>query len=497
MNALLIYPECPPTFWSFRQALRFVLKKTTQPPLGLLTVAAMLPTDWSKRLVDMNVHPLRDDDLAWADVVFLSAMSVQRASAEQVISRTRTAGVPIVAGGPLFTSEPERFSGVDHLVLNEAEATLPEFLADFERGTARHMYTREEYLPLDRTPIPLWSLVNTRHYSAMNLQYSRGCPYDCEFCDIGSLFGRQVRTKSKDQLLAELEAIFRLGWCGSLFFVDDNFIGNRRKLKAEVLPAMIEWSRRHRYPFDFETEVSIELADDAELMAMMTRAGFNSVFVGIETPNEKSLSECGKIQNLNRDLQAAVRRLHRAGFIVKAGFILGFDSDTTSVFEQMSRFIQASGIVTAMVGLLNVPRNTRLHRRLEKEGRLLGDISGDNTTFRTNFLPRIGHERLAEGYRSVIRRIFSSRPYYERVRLFLKEYRMPRRKISLARFSFVYLYAFGRTVLRLGILGRERWRFWQLFWWTLFRKPLLMPTAMRLAVYGFHFRKHYADCLSE
>jgi radical SAM superfamily enzyme YgiQ (UPF0313 family) len=492
MKVLLVYPECPSTFWSFRWALRFVLRKTAQPPLGLLTVAAMLPREWDKRLVDMNTKRLRDRDLAWADIVFVSAMSIQRDSAKEVVRRARAAHVRVVAGGPLFTSEPEQFPDVDHLVLNEAEATLPEFLADLQKGEARRVYTRQEYLPLAPTPVPLWELVDKSKYSAMNVQYSRGCPFDCEFCDIGVLFGNKVRTKSKNQLLTELDALYHTGWRGSVFFVDDNFIGNRRKLKTEVLPALVAWSERRKHPFDFETEVSVDMADDDELMALMLKAGFNSVFVGIETPNEESLKECSKVQNLNRDLLDAVRRMHRAGFIVKAGFILGFDHDPPTIFDQLSLFIQTSGIATAMVGLLNVPRNTRLHRRLEKEGRMLGDSAGDNTAFSTNFRPTIGSDRLADGYRSVIRRIYSVRPYYERVRLFLKEYRQPRRK---ARWSKRDLFAFFGAVVRIGIIGRERWRFWHLFWWTLVRRPRLLPTAITLTIYGFHFRKFYADCL--
>ena len=492
MKALLVYPECPSTFWSFRWALRFVLRKAAQPPLGLLTVAAMLPREWDKRLVDMNVERLTDRDLAWADFVIVSAMSIQRDSAREVISRAKAAGVRVVAGGPLFTSEPENFSDVDHLVLNEAEATLPEFLADLQRGEPKRVYTHAEYLPLDRTPVPLWELVDQGKYSAMNVQYSRGCPFDCEFCDIGALFGDKVRTKSKDQLLTELDALYHSGWRGPVFFVDDNFIGNRRKLKAEVLPALVAWSDRRKHPFEFETEVSVDMADDDELMELMLAAGFNSVFVGIETPNEESLRECGKVQNLNRNLLAAVRHMHQVGFIVKAGFILGFDHDPPTIFDQLSLFVQTSGIATAMVGLLNVPRNTRLHRRLEREGRLLGDFAGDNTTSGTNFRPAIGSDRLAEGYRSVIRRIYSPRPYYERVRLFLKEYRLPRRRTRVSKRE---LFAFGGAVVRLGIVGRERWRFWHLFWWTLFRRPRLLPTAITLTIYGFHFRKYYADCL--
>lgn len=492
MKALLVYPQCPETFWSFRWALRFVLRKATQPPLGLLTVGAMLPREWDKRLVDMNVTRLRDRDLAWADLVFISAMSIQAGSAREVIDRTHAAGVRVVAGGPLFTTAPEEYPDVDYLLLNEAEAVLPQFLSDLRRGEPRRVYSREEYLPLQQTPVPLWELVDMRKYSAMNVQYSRGCPFDCEFCDIGVLFGRKVRVKSKDQLLTELDVLYHHGWRGSVFLVDDNFIGQKHRLKAEVLPALIEWSERRGRPFDFETEVSVNLADDKELMDLMIQAGFDSVFVGIETTNEESLKECGKAQNLNRDLLESVRRMQAAGLQVKAGFILGFDHDPPSIFERISLFIQQSGIVSAMVGLLNVPRNTRLHRRMESEGRMLAEFTGDNTVFSTNFRPKMGYDRLMDGYRLVIRRIYSVGPYYKRVRTFLKQYTPPRLRV---RVSARNLFAWCGSVIRLGILGRERWQFWKLYLWTLARRPRLLPTAVTMAIYGFHFRKYFADCL--
>lgn len=483
---LMVYPEYPTTFWSFKHALRFVSKRAAFPPLGLLTVAAMLPGHWPKRLIDMNVTSLRDEDLKWADYVFISAMIVQRDSARQVIDRCQGLGVKTVAGGPMFTAHSDEFDDVDHLVLNEAEVTLSPFLADMENGCPRHIYTSTERPDICETPSPLWDLLDMRKYSLMSVQYSRGCPYDCEFCDITALYGRVPRTKDSRQLIKELEALYSRGWRGSVFVVDDNFIGNKRKLKAETLPAVVQWMKDRRYPFSLSTEASINLADDEELMEMMAESGFNTVFVGIETPDEESLAECGKLQNKGRDLIASIRKIQRHGFQVLGGFIVGFDSDPPSIFERQISFIQKSGIVTAMVGLLNAPRGTRLYKRLKAESRILSNISGDNTDGSLNFTPKMEREALVNGYRKVLETIYSPRSYYERVKVFLKEYR-PRRK-QASRFQFAYLQAFVRSLWHLGLKDRGRVHYWKLLWWTLLRCPRSLHMTLSLAVYGFHFR---------
>ena len=349
MKILLVYPSYPDTFWSFTHALRFISKKAAFPPLGLLTVAAMLPAEWEKKLVDMNATTLSDEDIKWADYVFISAMVVQRDSVEEVISRCNRLNAPIVAGGPLFTTGYDEFEGVDHFVLGEAEVTLPLFLDDLARGTPKPLYENDECPEIDNTPLPLWSLINMKLYSSMSIQYSRGCPFDCEFCDIVILNGHKPRTKNKEQMIAELDTLYSAGWKGGVFIVDDNFIGNKKKLKAETLPVMIEWSKEHKYPFSFFTEVSINLADDEELMQLMAEAWFDRIFIGIETPNEESLVECNKLPNKGRDLTAAVKKLQNRGFEVQGGFIVGFDSDPVSIFRSQINFIQKSGIVTAMV----------------------------------------------------------------------------------------------------------------------------------------------------
>jgi radical SAM superfamily enzyme YgiQ (UPF0313 family) len=486
VNVLLLYPEFPDTFWSFKHALKFIRKRASLPPLGLLTVAALLPKDWSVRLVDTNVRTLRERDLAWADVVFISAMIAQRASVQELIARCRAAGKTIVAGGPLFTSAHADFPAVDHFVLNEAELTLPEFLHDFDAGRARRVYASTAHCDLSQTPAPRWELADLPRYASLSLQYSRGCPFDCEFCDVTAKFGHRARTKSVEQILAELDQIYALGWRGQVFFVDDNLIGNKHALKTKLLPALIAWQRRHRHGLPFYTEASINLADDDELMRLMVDAGFDAVFVGIETPDAAALLECNKRQNQDRDLVADVKRLQRAGLEVQGGFIVGFDSDTATIFQRQIEFIQRSGIVTAMVGLLNALPDTRLHARLQREGRLEGTSSGNNVDGSINFAPRMELETLLEGYRSILRRIYAPSPYYARVRTFLREYRRP--KIS-ARLNWRHLWALGHSSLRLGVIGRERVQFWRLLVWTLFHRPALLQLAITFAIYGHHFRK--------
>ena len=492
MKILLVYPQYPDTFWSFRHALRMIAKKASFPPLGLVTVAAMLPPQWEKKLVDITVTPLTDKDIIWADYVFLSAMVVQQRSAKEAIARCNRLGTKVVAGGPLFTTAHEEFSGVDHFVLGEAEVTLPLFLEDLENGCAKHIYDSKERPDITRTPVPIWSLVKMNKYSSMSLQYSRGCPYDCEFCDIIILNGHQPRTKTREQMLAELDALYAHGWRGGIFIVDDNFIGNKNKLKTEILPAIIEWNKGKKYPYVFETEVSINIADDEELMQLMVEAGFNTVFIGIETPCEESLTECNKYTNVNRDLVACVKKIQRHGLEVQGGFIVGFDNDPLSVFRSQINFIQNSGIVTAMVGLLNAPRGTRLYQRLKEENRLKeGFFTGNNTDYSLNFIPKMKYETLIDGYRSILDTIYSPKHFYERIRTFLKEYQPPKRPQAslVSRVQKQHIRGFFSSMWYLGVRGKERFYYWRLFFFTLFRCPRSLPISIILTVYGFHFRK--------
>ncbi|MBN2202094.1 DUF4070 domain-containing protein [bacterium] len=489
MNVILIYPEFPDTFWSFKHALPFIRKKASLPPLGLLTVAGMLPAEWNKRLVDLNVKRLTRKDLAWADLAFISGMAVQKDSARRVIDRLKEAGLTVVAGGPLFTMEHEAFETVDHFVLNEGELTLPVFLEDFIGGHAQRIYSSSEFADMRKSPVPLWNLADMNRYASMSVQFSRGCPFQCDFCNVTSLLGHRPRTKTPGQIIAELDSLYRHKWRGGVFFVDDNLIGNKALLKDGLLPALIRW-RKNKKGFPFNTEISINLADDGSLAAMMADAGFDSVFIGIETPNENSLRECGKTQNLKRDLVGDVKRIQRAGLQVQGGFIVGFDSDTDTTFQRLIDFIQRSGIVTAMVGMLQAFPGTRLHDRLKSEGRLLDKTSGDNADGTTNIVPAMNMEVLQSGYRNLMNHIYSPEVYYRRIKTFLNEYRPKKIKTPLGlRRSADYGYAFLSSVLRLGIAGKERAEYWRLVFWALWRRPNLFPLAVTLAVYGYHFRR--------
>ncbi|MBN2619553.1 B12-binding domain-containing radical SAM protein [candidate division WOR-3 bacterium] len=499
MNILLVYPRYPDTFWSFRYSLKFIHKKSSFPPLGLLTVAAMLPESWSVRLVDMNVSPLTERVLAWADYVFLSAMTVQQESVRQVIAQCNAADVKIVAGGPLFTTGHDRFTDIDHFVLNEAEITLPVFIEDVGRNDVKPLYASSEWADVTTTPIPRWDLIKMNRYSAMSIQYSRGCPFDCDFCDIPVLYGHKPRIKTQNQVIQELEALYESGWRHSVFFVDDNFIGNKKKLKQEILPAITAWRRENKYPFSFLTQVSMELADDDTLMDAMVEAGFNRVFVGIETPHDESLIECSKYQNSNRDMVASIKKMQRAGLLVEGGFIVGFDGDPLSIFETQIRFIQETGVVTAMVGLLNVLPNTKLYYRLNAQKRIITHMSGNNTDCTINFIPKMSKETLINGYKRLMRTLYSPKYYYARVITLLKEYRHRQRKKLQFRLS--HIGAFAKSVIRLGIFGKERYYYWQLIVWTLFRKPRLLGFTIGYAINGFHFRQiakryhqHNASC---
>lgn len=487
MNALLVYPEYPNTYWSYSYALKFISKKAAYPPLGLITVSKLLPQNWNKKLVDLNVTTLKEKDLIWADYVLISAMSVQTKSVKEVIAKCQKLNKKIIAGGPLFSAEHENYPMIDHLILNEAELTLQPFLDDLERGKAKKVYTTESFANIKETPTPDFSLLNINDYASMCIQYTRGCPFNCDFCDITALFGKKVRAKTTKQIIEELTNLKELGFRGTLFFVDDNFIGNRRVLKTDLLPAIIKWMEENKYPFQFLTEASVNLADDDTLMQMMVQAGFAKVFVGIETPDEASLVECSKTQNNNRDLIAGIQKMQAAGMEVSAGFIVGFDNDTSSIFQRQIDFIQKSGIISAMVGLLNAPKKTRLYARLHKEGRILDDFDGDNTNFALNFTPIMKKEDLLEGYQKILDGIYSSKPYFERVKKFLIDFE-PKVE-NQTKLTWQKIKALFRSIFILGMQDEGRLYFWKLFFWSLFRKPKIFSLAITYAVFGYHYRK--------
>jgi radical SAM superfamily enzyme YgiQ (UPF0313 family) len=326
-----------------------------------------------------------------------------------------------------------------------------------------------------------------KKYSSMSIQYSRGCPFNCEFCDIVVMNGHKPRTKDKGQMLAELDALYQQGWRAGVFIVDDNFIGNRKKLKSETLPSIIEWRERKRHPFALSTEASINLVDDDMLMRLMVEAGFNAVFIGIESPNEESLVECNKSQNRDRDMVASVKKIQNNGLEVQGGFIVGFDSDPLSIFRNQINFIQKSGIVTAMVGLLNAPTGTRLYQRLKREKRLLKSFTGNNTDYSLNFVPKMNYEVLINGYRHILDTIYSPGQYYERIKTFLKEYRPYKKRKD--RVHFYHIKALLKSVWFLGLREKGRRYYWRLLISTLFKSPRKFPMSVSFAVYGYHFRK--------
>ena len=454
------------------------------PPLGLLTVAAMLPREWPLKLVDLNVERLQDEDLLRADYVLLSAMLVQRESVIEIVERCWALGKPVIAGGPLFTTSHESFPGIPHFVLGEAEDVMPRLVEDLRRGTLQPVYREAGRPGLSATPMPRWDLINFRHYVTMAVQFSRGCPFDCEFCDIIVMNGRVPRTKPPARLVEELEALRQRGWRDMVFIVDDNFIGDRRRTR-ELLEALIAWREQTRTRIGFLTEASVNLADDPELCGLMVRAGFKKVFVGIETPSAESLEECRKRQNRG-DLVAAVRTLQRAGLEVMGGFIVGFDNDHSDIFKRQFEFIQRSGVATAMVGLLTALPQTRLWQRLQREGRLSSESTGNNTEAALNFEPRLSREFLVNGYRDLMKRLYEPRYYYERVRTFMRSHRPAGPRLRLSRADVM---AFLKSFWVLGVRHRGRVAYWRLLAGTLLRRPRQFPHAMQLAILGHHFRR--------
>jgi len=485
MKVLMVYPQNPDTFWSFKHALRFVAKRSTFPPLGLLTVAAMLPKDWELKLVDMNLEHLRDADLRWADYVMISAMIVHKECVEGVVSRCNSFGKAVIAGGPLFTTGHQDFPTVAHFVLGEAEDLIPQLVADMEAGTVKKIYQAVNRPDVSHVPVPRWDLVNFKHYASMAVQFSRGCPFDCEFCDIIIMNGRVPRTKTPQQLIAELDALRGHGWRDMVFIVDDNFIGDKKRTKG-LLRELIAWRRRVRPSMGFFTEASVNLADDDELVELMVQSGFKRVFLGIETPVTESLLECHKLQNKSRDLVRCIQKLQRAGMEVMGGFIVGFDHDLQDIFKRQYEFIQSSGVVQAMVGLLQALPQTKLYQRLVREGRLESVATGNNTEAVLNFKTKLNREFLLNGYRELMQRLYEPKAYYQRIRTFLENHqpRGPRLRLSFSDFR-----AFIKSFWMLGIMERGRHNYWRFFWSILLRRPRQLRFAIELAVVGYHFRR--------
>lgn len=485
MRILMVYPEFPDTFWSFKHALKFINRKINNPPLGLMTVSSLLPVEWERKLVDINIHSLNNTDIDWCDMVFISAMDVQRKSVHQIVDQVKKRGKYIVAGGPLFTGAIDDFPTIDSFVLNEGELTVPLLLSDILAGNLlKKVYSSKDFADIKLSPLPDLSIINLNDYDTMSVQLSRGCPFNCEFCNVTALLGHVPRVKTSDQIVAELDQLYAAGWRRNVFFVDDNFIGNKRYIKAEILPALIKW-REDKHGFRYSTEASINMADDEELLKLMAQAGFVDIFIGIETPNEDSLIECNKKQNSSRDLIKSINIIQNHGMHVMAGFIVGFDHDSPGIFDQMINFIQDSGIVTAMVGLLQAPFGTELYRRLSSENRILKEMTGDNTDGTTNIKTKLDPVTLRKGYFRIMSSIYSPKLLYPRIKTFLEQFQSTRQIVSIRKNE---VFAFLKTVFTMGFNLKEGRYYWNLIWWTMHNDVRKFPMAITLIIYGYHFR---------
>ncbi len=491
MKILLVYPEMYDSFYAFRHVASLIGKKAAFPPLGLLTVAAMLPENWERRLIDLNVKPLADSDIEWADLVFLSAMNVQEESVRQIIEQCKRKNATIVAGGPLFTHEHERFDGIDHFVLNEAEITLPEFLADLKAGEAKPIYKTHEFADVSKTPLPQMELINMKDYMNAIIQYSRGCPYLCDFCDVTTLYGRKPRTKSVEQVIAELDLIHKVGETQAVLFADDNLIGNKKILKSELLPALIEWHKKTNPGLYFMTQLTINLADDDEMMQLMLDAKFRNVFIGIETPQADSLKASLKNQNLKRDLVSNIHRLHQAGFTVLGGFIVGFDTDKEDSFKNLIDFIQESAIPIPIVNVLKAPPGTALFDRMKRENRLSRHFTFSEGE--TNIIPIMGAERLRNGFLEVISSIYPPEHSYKRVKTFLKTHEFPKNggiKVK-EKYSMPQLYHLIRAIIKLAVFDKDGKYYRDLLLWTYKNKRRHLSLAFMYGMMIYQMRENY------
>lgn len=491
MKILLTYPKYPSTFWSFTHALELMGKKAAMPPLGLLTIASMMD-EYELKLIDMNVKSITDDDILWADYVFISAMITQKESTKELISQCKRLGAKIVAGGPLFNNLYNEFPEIDHFVLNEGEITLPMFLDDLKNGNPKKIYTSDVRPDISTVPIPKWDLINLNDYARMAIQFSRGCPFDCEFCDIVNLNGRVPRVKTTEQFIKELNAIYEHGWRSSIFIVDDNFIGNKSQAKI-LLNELIKWRTEKHYKWSFMTQVSINLASDDELLTLMKKAGFSTVFIGIETPSKNSLEECGKFHNKNRDMVEDIKKIYNYGMEVYGGFIIGFDHDDEHIFDTQFKFIQKTGIVVAMMGLLTALPGTRLYKRLKKENRIIKESSGNNFDFKINFVPKMEKELLINEYKKLLLNLYSVENYYERIYNFLEEYKHHTDDKLTGNFALGLL----KCLYMLGIQDKNRSYFWKMFLTCLLKYPRSIPKVLTQAIYFTHYEKIFSNEIYE
>lgn len=497
MKILLVYPEMYDSFYAFKHFASLTGKKAAYPPLGLLTVAAMLPQDWERKLVDLNVKPLTDKDIEWADMVFLSAMNVQEESVRKIIAQCKRKNATIVAGGPLFTHEHDRFEGIDHFVLNEAEITLPLFIADLKFGQAKPIYKTTEFADVSTTPLPQMELVNMKDYLFSIVQFSRGCPYLCDFCDVTTLYGRKPRTKSSEQIIAELELIRKAGETQSVLFADDNLIGNRKILKSELLPALIEWHKETKPNLYFMTQLTINLADDDEMMELLLQAKFRNIFIGIETPEADSLKASLKNQNLKRDLLNNIHKLHQSGFTVLAGFIVGFDTDKEASFQSVIDFIYEAAIPIPIVNVLKAPPGTALFDRMKRENRLSRHFTFSEGE--TNIIPVMGAERLKDGFLEVISNVYPAEHSYKRVKRFLEIHEFPKNggvKVK-EKLTALQLYYAIKAIVKLAVFDKDARYYRDLLLWTYKNKRNHLSLAIMYGLMIYQLRENHNQIVSK
>lgn len=489
MRVLLIYPVFPQSFWSFEKALELLDRKAMLPPLGLITVAAILPQDWEFKLVDRNVRDITAEEWDWADLVILSAMIVQKQDFLTQIQTAKRYGKIVAVGGPYATALPQeaQAAGADFLILDEGEITLPLFVEAIQRGDTSGLIRANGDRPdVSITPIPRYDLLEFDAYDNMSVQFSRGCPFQCEFCDIIVLYGRKPRTKAPAQLLAELDYLYELGWRRSIFMVDDNFIGNKRNVKL-LLKDLQQWMAAHDYPFHFSTEASVDLAQDQELMDMMVECNFNGVFLGIETPDEDSLALTHKYQNTRNSLLDAVDAIARTGLRVMAGFIIGFDNEKSGAGDRIVRFVEQSTIPIAIYSMLQALPDTALWHRLKKEGRLVEDIANINQTTLMNFVPTRPLEEVTREYLEGFWQLYEPDKYLDRTYRHFLKLGAPRHKSRLRKVTWKVVRAFAILCWRQGVVRPTRWKFWHHLFSIIRHNPGVWEHYLSVCAIGEHF----------
>lgn len=489
MKALLIYPLFPPTFWSYEKILELVDRQVLLPPLGLITVAGILPQDWEFKLVDRNIRSVTEAEWQWADLVIFSAMIVQQQDLIAQIQQAKQRGKLVAVGGPYATSVPHELqgAGADFLVLDEGEITLPLFVEALNKGETSGIFRTTEKPAVTETPIPRYDLLELDAYDSMSVQFSRGCPFQCEFCDIIVLYGRKPRTKTPTQLLQELDYLYQLGWRRSIFMVDDNFIGNKRNVRL-LLKELKIWQAEHGYPFKFNTEASIDLAEDPELMELMVECNFDAVFLGIETPDQESLELTKKFQNNRNSLSESVEKIITTGLRPMAGFIIGFDGEKKDAASRIVRFVEEAAIPTAMVSMLQVLPNTALWHRLEKEGRLRNDVKQDiNQTTLINFIPTRPVEDIAEEYITAFWQLYDPQVFLDRTyRCFLK-LGAPKCKTPLKIPNWIDIKALAIVIWRQGVKRQTRWQFWHHLFSIIRHNPAVWEHYLTICAHNEHF----------